>query len=295
MPLIGSKEGIAHIAFTFLEHGDEALVPNPGYPTYRAATRLAGAAVREYRLDEKNNWLPDLDALAQSDLSRVKIMWVNYPHMPTGTAAPEHFFQQLVNFGKEHKILIVNDNPYSFILNDRPRSILAAQDAAEVALELNSLSKSHNLAGWRVGAVMGQSKYLSAILRFKSNLDSGQFQPVQLAAATALQADESWYRQINEAYRERQQKAHELLSLIGCEIAPGQQGLFLWGRIPGNFADAYALSDALLYKTHVFLTPGGIFGSAGEPYIRVSLCQPAEVLQEAIQRIQSIHFQTLAA
>lgn len=295
LPLIGSKEGIAHIAFTFLEHGDEALVPNPGYPTYRAATRLAGATVREYRLDEKNNWLPDLDALAQSDLSRVKIMWVNYPHMPTGTAAPEHFFQQLVNFGKEHKILIVNDNPYSFILNDRPRSILAAQDAAEVALELNSLSKSHNLAGWRVGAVMGQSKYLSAILRFKSNLDSGQFQPVQLAAATALQADESWYRQINEAYRERQQKAHELLNLIGCEIAPGQQGLFLWGRIPGNFADAYALSDALLYKTHVFLTPGGIFGSAGEPYIRVSLCQPADVLQEAIQRIQSIHFQTLAA
>lgn len=295
LPLIGSKEGIAHIAFTFLENGDEALVPNPGYPTYRAATRLAGATVREYPLDEKNNWLPELRTLALSDLSKVKIMWVNYPHMPTGTAAPEHFFQELVDFGKEHKILIVNDNPYSFILNDRPLSILRANGAAGVALELNSLSKSHNLAGWRVGAVLGQDKYLNAILRFKSNLDSGQFQPVQLAAAKALQADESWYRQVNEQYRERQQKALELLTGIGCNVAAGQQGLFLWGRIPGRFADAYALSDTLLYQAHVFLTPGGIFGSAGERHIRISLCQPPDVLQEAIDRIQSIHFKTLAA
>lgn len=284
LPLIGSKEGIAHIAFTFLEAGDEALAPNPGYPTYRAATRLAGAAVREYALDEARGWLPNLDELAQTDLSKVKIMWVNYPHMPSGAAASTTFFQRLTDFGKTHNILIVNDNPYSFILNERPISLLAAEGARAVAIELNSLSKSHNLAGWRVGAVLGNAHYLGEILRFKSNLDSGQFLPVQLAATQALQLPEEWYRELNSMYCQRQEKAFELLKSLNCRFDTRQQGLFVWAKIPAHFADAYALSDLLLREADLFLTPGGIFGSAGEQYIRVSLCQPIEVFEEAISR-----------
>ncbi len=286
LPLIGSKEGIAHIAFTYLESGDEALVPNPGYPTYRAATRLAGATVREYELDETQDWLPDLGRLAATDLSKVKIMWVNYPHMPSGASADPAFFQRLVDFGKTHNILIVNDNPYSFILNDQPISILAAQGAKDVAIELNSLSKSHNLAGWRVGAVLGQAKYLSDILRFKSNLDSGQFLPVQMAAAKALQVSDEWYTELNATYRKRQEKAIALLEAVDCHPNAGQQGLFVWAKIPARWPDAYAFSDHLLAEADLFLTPGGIFGSAGERFIRVSLCQPAEVFEEALSRIE---------
>ncbi len=289
LPLIGSKEGIAHIAFTFLEAGAEALAPNPGYPTYRAATRLTGAEVREYTLDERHKWLPDLDALAGADLSKVKVMWINYPHMPTGAAADKAFFEDVVAFGKAHKILIVNDNPYSFILNDRPLSILAARDAFDIALELNSLSKSHNLAGWRLGALLGKGRYLSEVLRFKSNLDSGQFQAVQLAAAKALSADESWYRELNDQYRLRQQKAVAVMQMAGCQVPEGQQGMFVWGRIPAQYPDAYSLSDRLLHDARVFLTPGGIFGSAGEQYLRISLCQPVAVFEEALERVRQMN------
>ena len=287
LPLIGSKEGIAHIAFAFLEPCDVALVPNPGYPSYRAASLLAGAEVHLYDLNEKNDWLPDLEALEQTDLSRVKIMWVNYPHMPTGAPGSAKVFQQLVDFGRKHDILIVNDNPYSFILNDHPRSILAAKGAIEIALELNSLSKSHNMAGWRVGMVAGHEEYLKAILRFKSNLDSGQFRPVQEAAVAAMNLPATWYSELNEMYRIRQSAVFELLENIGCTFNRQQQGLFVWAKIPVHYKDGYALSDELLYEKNMFLTPGDIFGPAGERYIRVSLCSPKEAFQEATGRVGS--------
>ncbi|MCC6461061.1 MAG: aminotransferase class I/II-fold pyridoxal phosphate-dependent enzyme [Saprospiraceae bacterium] len=287
LPLIGSKEGIVHVAMSFLEPGDIALCPNPGYPTYRAATLLAGAEVQHYHLAAATQWLPDLPALEKTDLRRVKIMWVNYPHMPTGARANPDFFQQLVDFGRRHHILIVNDNPYSFILNEQPISILRAEGAFETALELNSLSKSHNLAGWRVGLVAGHAEHLQAILRFKSNMDSGQFQPVQLAAARALQLPEAWYQGLNDTYRERQGHAFALLKTLGCRFDEQQQGMFVWAEIPKGFRDGYDLSDRLLYEQDLFLTPGGIFGSAGDAYIRVSLCSPSAVLAEAQQRAQA--------
>ena len=288
LPLIGSKEGIVHVAMTFLEPGDIALVPNPGYPAYRAATQLAGAQVRLYDLDAGQDWLPDLEALAQTDLQRVKIMWVNYPHMPSGASATPAVFQRLVDFGRAHNILIVNDNPYSFILNDQPISILAAAGAEGVALELNSLSKSHNMAGWRVGMVAGHPDYLAAILRFKSNMDSGQFLPVQLAAIQALQLPQNWYATLNATYRQRQAVAFALLETLGCTFDQAQQGMFVWAKIPDRYTDGYALSDALLYEKHVFLTPGGIFGSNGDRYIRISLCNPAETLQRGLDRLTPI-------
>ncbi len=285
LPLIGSKEGIVHVAMTFLQPGDVALVPNPGYPAYRAATKLAGAEVQLYDLQAANNWLPDLDALAKTDLRAVKIMWVNYPHMPTGAPASPQVFQGLVDFSRAHNILIVNDNPYSFILNDRPISILAATGAEEVALELNSLSKSHNMAGWRVGMIAGHPDYLAAILRFKSNMDSGQFLPVQLAAVQALQLPASWYQDQHSIYRERQQLAFALLTALDCSFEKTQQGMFVWAKIPQHYTDGYALSDELLYEKDLFLTPGGIFGSNGDPYIRISLCSPAKTLQTGLQRL----------
>lgn len=285
LPLIGSKEGIVHVAMTFLEAGDIALVPNPGYPAYRAASLLAGAAVQYYDLNAANSWLPDLEALEKTDLSRVKVMWVNYPHMPTGAMATPDVFQQLVDFGLRHHILIVNDNPYSFILNDHPISILAASGATETALELNSLSKSHNLAGWRVGMVAGHAEHLQAILRFKSNMDSGQFQPVQLAATRALELPDNWYRELNDTYRARQKHAFAILEALNCTFDRGQQGMFVWAKIPQGYSDGYELSDRLLYEAHVFLTPGGIFGEAGNQYIRISLCSSSENLATAVGRI----------
>ncbi|GAB4496786.1 MAG: aminotransferase class I/II-fold pyridoxal phosphate-dependent enzyme [Saprospiraceae bacterium] len=287
LPLIGSKEGIVHIAFAFLEPGDVALVPNPGYPTYRAASLLAGAAVQFYDLKEENAWLPDLENLEKTDLSRVKILWANYPQMPTGAPGSAAVFQRLVDFGKRHNILIVNDNPYSFILNDNPHSILAAEGAKEVALELNSLSKSHNMAGWRVGMVAGYADYLKAVLRFKSNMDSGQFLPVQQAAIQALKLPIDWYFDLNKTYRERQQVAFEILKNIDCQFDSRQQGMFVWAKIPGHYRDGYELSDELLYEKNVFLTPGGIFGSNGERYVRISLCSPVAVLNEALERIST--------
>ena len=286
LPLIGSKEGILHICMTYLQPGDEALIPNPGYPTYRSAVQLAGATPVEYTLLENNNWSPDWSALEKRDLSKVKLMWVNYPHMPTGQNADTTLFQQIIDFGRKHQILICHDNPYSFILNESPRSILSIEGAIDVAIELNSLSKSHNMAGWRVGMLSGAADRISEVLRFKSNMDSGMFLPVQLAAVAALQLGTAWYAEVNATYAARRKKALELLELIGCHPAPGQSGLFLWSGIPANDADGYTLSDRILYGAGVFITPGGIFGSAGNQYVRISLCASEGKMEEAIERIK---------
>lgn len=288
LPLIGSKEGIMHVSMTFLEAGDEVLIPNPGYPAYRAVANLTGASIVEYQLSAENNWYPDLDALAARDLSKVKLMWLNYPHMPTGTAANHGLFEQLVAFAKRHQILLVNDNPYSFILNEHPTSILSVAGAREVALELNSLSKSHNMAGWRVGALLGKSEYLQAVLRFKSNMDSGMFKPVQLAAVQALQQPDDWYKQLNKIYRERRKFAFELLDDIGAIYDKQQVGMFVWARRPAHFSSAYQLSDHYLQHAHLFITPGSIFGSQGDDYIRISLCNPVAIFQEAIERVRAV-------
>lgn len=288
LPLIGSKEGIMHISMTYLQAGDEVLVPNPGYPTYRSATLLTGASVRDYDLSALNNWYPDFEALADSDLSKVKIMWVNYPHMPTGTRASHKVFEQLIRFANDHQILIVNDNPYGFILNDEQLSILKIDGAKEVALELNSLSKSHNMAGWRIGMMAGHPKYLKEIIKFKSNMDSGMFRPMQLAAVQALANPDSWYSNVNTVYRERREKAFELLDMIGCKYDSNQVGMFVWAQIPEQYNNAYELSDKVLYDADVFLTPGTIFGSQGAQYIRISLCGKIEVFDKAIKRISAI-------
>jgi aspartate/methionine/tyrosine aminotransferase len=287
LPLIGSKEGIVHICMTYLDEGDVALVPNPGYPTYRAAVTLAGAQPIDYELTETNNWLPDLNALAKQDLSQVKMIWVNYPHMPTGTQAPKSFFSELVAFAKQHHILICNDNPYAFILNDQPTSLLAAEGAKDVALELNSLSKSHNMAGWRVGMLAGTKDFIQDVIRFKSNMDSGMFKPLQLAAVKALQSSSNWYKSLNAIYRERREKVFELLDLLECTYSTEQVGLFVWAKVPNYYKNGYELSNEILYKVNVFITPGGIFGSQGDGYVRVSLCSESEVFKEAIRRIET--------
>ena len=286
LPLIGSKEGIMHISMAYLEAGDEVLVPNPGYPTYRAASLLTGATVVDYDLSEGNGWLPDLKELAKKNLSKVKLMWVNYPHMPTGAKATKGFFEELRDFASTHNILIVNDNPYSFILNDDPQSMLAVEGMKEVALELNSLSKSHNMAGWRMGMLMGKAEFISPVLRFKSNMDSGMFLPLQMAAVQALQNDKSWFESLNETYRKRQQKVFEMMQLLDCQYDATQTGMFVWAKIPVNYASGFALSDEILEKTGIFITPGGIFGTAGDGYIRTSLCAEVSVFEAAIMRIR---------
>lgn len=287
LPLIGSKEGIMHLAMAYLEAGDETLIPNPGYPTYAAACKLAGAKVRDYTLSEANNWLPDLDQLEKEDLSKVKIMWVNYPHMPTGAMAPASFFVKLQAFAERNNILLVNDNPYSFILNENPISILSIPGMKEVAIELNSLSKSHNMAGWRIGAILGKAEFIAPALKFKSNMDSGMFLPLQEAAVEALKADSTWFEQQNVIYRSRQQKVFELLDLLNCKYDNKQTGMFVWANISTEFKDGYALSDKILQENAVFITPGGIFGSQGNGYIRISLCAKEEVFQAAIDRIKN--------
>jgi aspartate/methionine/tyrosine aminotransferase len=286
LPLIGSKEGILHIAMSFLEKGDAALIPNPGYPAYATATKLAGAEVIEYPLSAKNDWLPDFELLEKEDLSKVKIMWVNYPNMPTGAKAKESSFNELVDFARKHHILIVNDNPYSFILNEDHLSILAVPGAKEVALELNSLSKSHNMAGWRVGMLAGHSDLIQTVLRFKSNMDSGMFRPVQMAAAKALQLPDSWYKELNIIYRMRRKKVHELLDLLDCKWQSDTSGMFVWASVPKDYKDGFELSDVILHNAHVFLTPGGIFGTQGNGYIRISLCANEETIAKAISRIK---------
>ncbi|RZK21981.1 MAG: aminotransferase class I/II-fold pyridoxal phosphate-dependent enzyme [Hymenobacter sp.] len=286
LPLAGSKEGLMHIGMTFLEAGDAVLIPNPGYPTYRAVAEICGAEVRAYDLTAATGWLPDLDALTKSDLGPVKMMLVNYPHMPTGTPASPDFLQKLVEFAQAHGIMLVHDNPYGFVLNETPpTSLLSIPGAREVALELNSLSKSHNLAGWRVGMLVGRADWLTEVLRFKSNMDSGMFLGIQQAAIAALALGPDWFAELNDTYRARREVVRELLATLGCVAAPGQTGLFVWAKVPAPYADGYALSDAALAEARVFLTPGGIFGSNGNGYIRASLCQPESVLREALERI----------
>ncbi len=276
-----------HISMTYLEPGDEVLVPNPGYPAYRAVANLTGATIRNYDLQEELGWTPDLEALAKTDLSKVKIMWVNYPNMPTGAQAQLSFYEALIAFAKTHEILICNDNPYGFILNDEQISIFNVAGAKDVALELNSLSKSHNMAGWRIGMLAGAAPYLSTILRFKSNMDSGMFRPLQLAAVKALQQPATWYESVNAIYRSRREKVYELLDLLNCEYDKNQVGMFVWAKIPSQYESGFALSDAVLYQAHVFITPGGIFGSQGDGYIRVSLCSETAIFEEAIRKIEN--------
>ncbi|MBW3127991.1 pyridoxal phosphate-dependent aminotransferase [Hymenobacter profundi] len=287
LPLLGSKEGIMHISMAFLEAGDEVLLPNPGYPTYRAAAELTGATLREYDLTADTGWLPNLAALAATDLSRVKLMWVNYPHMPTGTRASAAELQALVDFALAYNILLVHDNPYSFILNDNPTSLLSVPGARGCVLELNSLSKSHNMAGWRVGMLAGRADLLQDVLRFKSNMDSGMFRPVQQAAVVALGLGEEWFAELNAHYRARRERVFALLDLLGCTYSHDQVGLFVWAAVPAAYPDGFAVSDRVLYDANVFITPGGIFGSNGNGYIRISLCQKVEVLDEAIRRVEA--------
>jgi aspartate/methionine/tyrosine aminotransferase len=286
LPLIGSKEGIMHIAQAYLQAGDIALVPNPGYPTYRAAVLLTGAEVVDYQLDATNNWLPDFSEMEKNiDLQRAKLMFVNYPHMPTGAQADAAFFRKLIDFAKKHNILIVNDNPYGFILNEKPYSLLATEGAEGYVLELNSLSKSHNMAGWRVGMLCGDKELISNVLRFKSNMDSGMFMPLQMAAVEALKLGKDWFDSLNAIYKERQTKVFELLQLLDCQYDTSQTGMFVWAKIPDRYKNGYELSDEILYNCNVFITPGGIFGSQGDGYVRVSLCADVAVFERAILRI----------
>ncbi|MEM6344006.1 MAG: aminotransferase class I/II-fold pyridoxal phosphate-dependent enzyme [Bacteroidota bacterium] len=285
LPLMGSKEGIMHISMAFLNEGDEVLAPNPGYPTYASVSKLVGATMRQYDLLESNNWHPDFEALEQSDLSKVKIMWVSYPHMPTGASASRALFERLIAFGRKHQILICHDNPYSLVLNPEPLSILEIEGAREVAIELNSLSKSHNMAGWRVGAVCGEADYINTILTVKSNMDSGMFRPVQEAAATALANSFEWHGERNEVYRFRRSIAEGILRALGCAFQEDQVGMFVWARIPENAQSSEAFSDMILDEAKVFMTPGFVFGSNGEGYIRISLCTETTRLQEALTRV----------
>ncbi len=285
LPLMGSKEGIMHISMAFLNHGDKVLIPNPGYPTYTSVTKLVGAEPVFYNLKEETNWLPDFEELEKLDLEEVKIMWVNYPNMPTGTRASKDLFQKLVNFGIKHKILIVNDNPYSFVMNDEQLSILEAENAKDVALELNSLSKSHNMAGWRIGMVAGDEEYISAILQVKSNMDSGMFKALQLAAVEALALNKEWYKSLNKIYGKRRGIVFDIFDKLGFEYDKNQVGMFVWAKITDNYKDAETFSDELLKNAAVFITPGSIFGSNGKKYVRISLCSDLETLEKSRQRI----------
>ena len=287
-PLIGSKEGILHTTLTFVNPGDGVLVPNPGYPTYTSVSRLAEAEIFTYDLTEEGGWEPDFDALERLPLERIKLMWVNYPHMPTGKCASQSLFTRLVDFGKRHNIVIVNDNPYSFILNDNPLSILSVPGAKDIAIEMNSLSKSHNMPGWRVGMIAANPQFIQWILKVKSNIDSGQFKPLMLAASKALECNKEWYDEVNKTYASRRLIAEDIMRALGCHFDPAQRGLFLWGRIPDQYEGSEQLADRILYEAGVFLTPGFIFGSNGNRYIRISLCATNEKMLEALQRIKKL-------
>ncbi len=287
LPLFGSKEGLMHIAMAFLGPGDHALVPDPGYPAYAAVTRLAGAKVKTYPLLPENDWLPDLDYIELMGYEKAKVMWINYPHMPTGKKGSRELFRQLVQYARANNILLVNDNPYSFILNEEPISLLETEGAMNISLELNSLSKSHNMAGWRIGVVAGRQEYLDYLVRFKSQMDSGMFKPMQLAAAAALEAGPEWYEELNKTYRERREVVYELLDTLECTYSRDQCGLFVWARIPQGEESGRDLSERILQDQRVFLTPGFIFGPQGDQFIRVSLCQNVTTIREALARIQS--------
>lgn len=285
-PLIGSKEGVLHVSLAFLNPGDGVLVPNPGYPTYSSASRIAQAKIFHYDLLPENGWYPDFDQLESFPLDKIKLMWVNYPHMPTGTPASPELYQRLVDFGLRHNIVIAHDNPYSFILNTRPMSILAAKGGMDIAIEMNSLSKSHNMAGWRVAMLATNPRFMEWIVKVKSNVDSGQFRPVMLAATKALSLPKEWYENLNRSYSQRRRIAEEIMSALGCSFDPSQQGLFLWGRIPDEYRNAEELADRILYDARVFITPGFIFGSNGDRYIRISLCADETTLLNALSRIK---------
>jgi aspartate/methionine/tyrosine aminotransferase len=291
LPLIGSKEGIMHICMTYFQQGIGVLTPNPGYPTYSSAVKLSGATPVYYDLLEANNYEPDfieLEKIIRSSAMEIRGLFVNYPQMPTGQFPTRELFDRLISFAKRNNILIIHDNPYSFILNDDPMSILGSDGAKHCAIELNSLSKSHNMAGWRVGMLCGAKERVDEVLRFKSNMDSGMFLPVQLAAAKALSLDKDWYEQVNSVYRKRRAKVFELLDVLKCSYSKKQVGLFVWAKVNEAFKDCYDCSDFILHNSYVFITPGGIFGSAGEKYIRVSLCGTEEKISEAIKRVKNL-------
>ncbi|WP_321435893.1 aminotransferase class I/II-fold pyridoxal phosphate-dependent enzyme [uncultured Bacteroides sp.] len=287
-PLIGSKEGILHVTLAFVNPGEQVLVPNPGYPTYTSLSTLLGAEVIPYNLKEENRWNPDFEELEKMDLSNVKLMWTNYPNMPTGANASMELYEKLVSFARKHNIVIVNDNPYSFILNDHPLSILSVPGAKECCIEFNSMSKSHNMPGWRVGMLASNAQFIQWVLKVKSNIDSGMFRPLQMAAAKALACDASWYAEINSVYRERRGLAGEIMHTLGCTYDENQVGMFLWGKVPDSCENVETLTDKVLYEANVFITPGFIFGSNGARYIRLSLCCNKEMLANALERIRKI-------
>ena len=285
-PLIGSKEGILHITLAFVNPGDSVLVPNPGYPTYTSASRICEANIVSYDLDENNNWEPDFEALEQMDLSGVKLMWVNYPNMPTGANASIELYQKLVAFGKKHSIVICNDNPYSFILNDVKLSILSVEGAKDICIEMNSMSKSHNMAGWRMAMLATNAEFVQWILKVKSNVDSGMFRPMMVAAVAALQNSEEWHAEMNKVYTRRRVLACKIMDALDCVYDTKQVGMFLWAKIPDRYKDSGELADEILYGKNVFITPGFIFGDRGNRYVRISLCCPEPMLEEALNRIK---------
>ena len=295
LPLIGSKEGIMHISMAYLDKGDEVLVPNPGYPSYRATAELAGATTIYYDLKADQNWLPDMGQLRSLDTSKIKIMWLNYPHMPTGTKASRQLFIDLIAWAQEHTILLCHDNPYNFILNQEPMSLLSIDGAKECALELCSLSKCYNMAGWRVGAVLGHEDYIDTILRFKSNMDSGMFKPVQEAAAIALTMDQSWHDGMDMTYRDRREEAYRIFDLLGCEYDTDAVGLFVWAKAPSYIADVKAYINEILQEARVFITPGSIFGSNGEGYVRLALCSDVDTLKSARKRLETRYIKSIAS
>ncbi|QLG44435.1 pyridoxal phosphate-dependent aminotransferase [Costertonia aggregata] len=284
LPLMGSKEGIMHISMAFLNPGDEVLIPNPGYPTYTSVTKLVGAVPRMYDLTEAGAWLPNLQALSEENLSKVKIMWISYPNMPTGATISDKAMGKLVNFAKKHSILLVNDNPYSFVLNNNPTSILQVPDAKDTALELNSLSKTFNMAGWRVGMVAGSAEHINSILKVKSNMDSGMFYGIQKGAITALKSSDEWFKKLDALYASRRSSLFKLVELLNCEYDPNAAGMFVWAKLPKGSKAAEDFIDEVLYDKDIFIAPGTIFGSNGEGYIRFSLCVTEEKIKEAISR-----------
>ena len=294
LPLIGSKEGILHVTLAFVNPGEEVLVPNPGYPTYTSLSKILGAKVVNYDLMEENGWQPDFNQLEKMDLSRVRLMWTNYPNMPTGGIARMETYRKLVDFARRHNIVVVNDNPYSFILNKQPMSLLQVEGAKDCCIEFNSMSKSHNMPGWRVGMCIANPTFISWILRIKSNIDSGTFRGIQLAAAEALANDDEWHHEANiETYARRRQYAEQIMDILGCTYDKNQVGMFLWGKIPEKYADSEELTELVLHKARVFITPGFIFGSKGQRYIRISLCANESVFAAALQRVRTCETQIL--
>ena len=285
-PLIGSKEGILHVTLAFVNPGEQVLVPNPGYPTYTSLSKILGAEIVNYNLKENAGWMPDFDELEKTDMSRVKLMWTNYPNMPTGANATMEMYERLVDFARRKNIIIVNDNPYSFILNNHPLSILSVPGAKECCIEFNSMSKSHNMPGWRIGMLASNAEFVQWILKVKSNIDSGMFRAMQLAAAKALEADAEWYESNNRNYRNRRHLAGEIMKTLGCSYDESQVGMFLWGKIPDTYTHVEELTERILHEARVFITPGFIFGSNGARYIRISLCCKDAKLAEALERIR---------